>query len=303
MSFLQKEQLGISTNLFHGIQFQNIFEAVFQLSQSFSTIEVELEYGFKTLLDIVSIEVSQSERAQAWNVIKRLQELQSEKSLHISVHAPYIGADCDLSAEDTFIREQSCQLLQKSIDFCVELGAERLVYHPGYRSEQPPEKALNNLKRSLDTLIPVATKKGVKLCMENTGNDRPAFLLFSPAQYIELARQTGTFLALDLVHHASLFATKECTLDDIFFQTAAEMLPYVMNIHIADMLIPKHVHLPIGEGNLPISRLLNFLGKQRYAGNVIIEEVGGGFSSQQFIAAAANFRESYFDELLVATCV
>ncbi len=150
--------------------------------------------------------------------------------------------------------------------------------------------------------MPVAAQHSIQLCLENTGDDRPTFLLFSPAQYIDLARQTGTFLTLDLIHHASLFFEDDYP-NEQFFQTAAEMLPYVRNVHIADMRIPQHIHLPMGQGNLPVSDLLQFLADYNYRGNVIIEETGGGFSSQQFVAAAKAFKANYVGVSPTLTCV
>lgn len=290
LDFLDIQKIGVSTNLFHTIRFSDSFAAISRLAESFSTIELELEYGFKRLLNAVSKETLDRESIE---VLKRLKQLKADRPLSLSLHAPYIGSDCDLAAEDEDQRSRSCRLLMQSIELCAALDVRRLTYHPGFRSASTLEASLDRLKRSLAWLVPVAADHKIELCLENTGDDRPTFLTFSPAQYVALAAQSGTFLTLDLVHHASLFADEYNALNEAFFQSATEMLPYVRNVHIADMNIPNHAHLPVGRGNLPVAKLLDFLAARQYAGNVIIEETGGGYSTEQFLIAAAEFRAAY----------
>lgn len=276
------ERIGVSTNLFHNPK--NIVDIASYLSQEFSVVELELEHGARDLLDAEVVEIE--------TAIAQLNELKRLKSVSFSVHAPYIGADCDLAAEDEQVRQVSCNLLYEVVKLSARFQASRVTYHPGYVSSLSTEHMIENLKRSLDWLVPEAAALGIELCLENTGAERPSYQLFSPKQYIALSQQTGTFLTLDLIHHASLFSQNGKLTDD-FFITLEEMLPYVKNVHFADMKIPKHNHLPIGLGNLPVLQLLDFLGDRNYQGNAIIEETGGGHTVKEFWTAACNFRDRY----------
>ena len=277
--------IGVSTNLFHNPR--DIVETVSYLSQNFAVIEIELEHSARNLLSATADKIE--------TTVKQLNYLRESRHLCLSVHAPYIGADCDLAAEDERVRQVSGDLLSQTIQISARLGVERITYHPGYIAAVSSDRLIENLKRSLARLVPEAAAYGIKLCLENTGADRPSYLLFSPQQYIELSRQTGTFLTLDLIHHASLFS-QQGQLTEEFFETLEEMLPYVENVHFADMAIPKHVHLPIGRGNLPVRELLDFLGARNYRGNAIIEETGGNFASSQFWTAACNFYARYREQ-------
>lgn len=276
------ERIGVSTNLFHNPK--NVVDIVSYLSQKFSVIELELEHDARDLLDADVVEIE--------TTIAQLNELRRSKNVRFTVHAPYIGGDCDLAAEDEQVRQASCNLLYKVIELSARFRANRVTYHPGYVCSLSTGHMIENLKRSLDQLVPKAAAWGIELCLENTGAERPSYQLFSPKQYVALSQQTGTFLTLDLIHHASLFS-RNGKLTDEFFITLEEMLPYVKNVHFADMKIPKHNHLPIGRGNMPVSQLLDFLGDRNYQGNAIIEETAGGYTVKEFWTAACNFRDRY----------
>ena len=273
-------RIGVSTNLFQ--HEKNTFQVIHELSQYFSVIEIELEHEARRLL--------QDEQDIANEMSKEmLADINAIRGkIDISVHAPYIGPNCNLASQDEHAREKSCQQLREAMSFCYRVGAEKLTYHPGYVSSCSIESSLAQLRRSLSTLVPNASELGIKLCMENTGDNRPSYLRFSPEQYVDLCQTTGTYLTLDLIHHASLFS-EENRLGAAFFQSLDAMLPYVKNIHVADMDIPRHVHLPIGEGNFPLTKVLAYIERKKYSGNIIIEEVGYGYSSQDFLKAALKF--------------
>ncbi len=282
MEKIDYKYIGISTNLFNNPE--NLVGTVSLLAQYFPVIEVELEHGAKQILSAAASEYDRT--------LKKLNQLRTANRLDLSVHSPYIGAECNLAANDENTREVSCKLLRRTIEFCGDLEINYLTYHPGYKSTDRLDLMIDNLKRSLEKLVPQAAALGVKLCLENTGAERSNFLVFSPAQYVEISRETDSYLTLDLIHHASHFST-DGRLNHEFFETIEEMLPYIRNVHIADIIIPKHVHLPLGTGNLPIAELLDFLAIKQYHGNVIIEEIGGGYYSAQFFAAALEYRDLY----------
>ncbi len=56
------------------------------------------------------------------------------------------------------------------------------------------------------------------------------------------------------------------------------------------MQIPKHVHIPIGEGNLPIAKTLATLWQGGYRGPAIVEEFGGPYATQVFIDRAIQLK-------------
>lgn len=286
MTKFSSSQIGISTNIFNNPK--NILETIKTLSKDFSVIEIELDNSAKEIL--------QDDQQSYAATVKAIRDFSEEQGLYLSVHAPYIGPDCDISSLDESIRRNSCTLLRQAIKFCGDIGGERLTFHPGYlSSSRSLRQMMDTLEWSLDEIVPFAEKRGVKPCLENSGDERPTFLVFSPEDHVEISNNTGTHLTVDLVHHGSLFA-ENGEIGELFFEKLAIMMPYVENIHIADMVAPKHVHLPIGEGNFPVSKILNFLGKCNYQGNVIVEEIGGGYRPLKFVESARKFRDRYREQ-------
>lgn len=272
---------GVSTNLLDNPA--DLVGAVTHLSIRFSIIELELEDGARTVLDAPAASEAAAERLTA---------LTREHRLSLSLHAPYVGPTCDLASDDDGVRHASVRLLGTAIRFCADVGASRLTYHPGYFAHQPVRRLMGNLMRSLDEVVPTAQARGVTLCLENMGADRPNYIVFSPAEHAELCEKTGSRLTFDVVHHVSLGGVGSQFFDDL-----ETMLPYVENVHLADAVPPKHVHLPLGMGALPIGEVLTFLGTRGYAGNVIVEETGGGYAAEDFIEGAWRYREGMLAQI------
>ena len=275
MSYFDPHRFGVSTNLLDNPG--DVVATIDHLSARFPIVELELEDDARSVL---------RGGPPAWEaIVEQLVTLRQERGFVLSVHAPYVGPECDLASEDADVRRASAQLLTRSIRFAADIGATRLTYHPGYLARQPLRRLLENLMRSLDDLVPGAHASGVTLCLENMGADRPKYIVLSPADHVELCRKTGSRLTFDVVHQASLGAVEPG-----LFETLHTLLPYVDNVHLGDAVPPKHVHLPLHEGALPIERVLTCLAQEGYQGNVIVEETGGGYPGQEFVEHAWSQR-------------
>ena len=96
------------------------------------------------------------------------------------------------------------------------------------------------------------------------------------------------------MHHAHLTTYKSCFVRRIIsIALITARLSWARSSDTLIMRVPKHVHLPIGQGNLPIDELLEFLSKQNYQGKAIVEEIGGGFPCKHFLEQAVKFRDRY----------
>ena len=104
---MRYECIGVSTNLFNNPK--DILGTVVRLTEDFPVVEIELENKARNILDAAP---------QAYaEVVEGLAELRRTKGTYLSVHAPYIGGTCDLSAADETIRKASCDLLTKAVQF------------------------------------------------------------------------------------------------------------------------------------------------------------------------------------------
>jgi len=271
------KNLGISTNIFRNPQ--NIPSTVILLSAKFSIIEIELEGKAKTVL--ASDSYYYSETTDHLNVLKE------QKKLTYNVHAPYRGKQYDLCATDPVIREIAISNIFSAIEFAHEIGSKKVTFHPGYIPDNHPDKTLDNLKFSIEILLKKSLNLGVSLCLENTGNERPNYVCLSTEQHIELCQSTGVFLTLDIVHSLS-----HHHLSPDFENELKKFIPHTKNMHLADMEEFKHMHLPLGSGFLPIENILKTIDSLGFQDSIIIEERGGGYSSEIFLEKALNFKNS-----------
>lgn len=281
MQPFEPDRFGVSTNLLDNPE--DIVGAVRRLS-SFPVVEIELEDEARRVLD--------APPAVYDTVVERLIALRQERRLSLSVHASYVGPECDLAADDPAIRRASIRRLATAVRFSADVGASRLTYHPGYVSRDPGHRPLETLFQSIDEIMPAAEASDVTLCVENMGADRPKYIVLSPAAHVDLCEKTGSRLTFDVVHHVSL-----CAIGPQFFDDLALMLPHISNVHLADAVPPKHVHLPLGRGTLPVGEVLTFLRRSGYSGNVIVEETGGGYTAEAFVEHAGQYRDGLIAEL------
>lgn len=262
-----KFNVGISTNI---LPQNNLLEAVSVLSTFSNLVELEVKNDSKIIL-------KDSESYN--NIIKSLLKLKQSRDLKFSVHAPHKGYKHNLASGEENIRNSFCETIKQIIEFSYDIGANIVTCHPGYVDTKYPQFSSKNLSKSLSELSPYAEKRKINLCLENMGMERGNCLILSPKKHIELCQKTNTWLTLDIVHLISYLA--DINLLEI---SLSKLLPYIKNIHLADMLFPKHSHIPLGKGNLPILRILKYLSDNNYRGNLVIDAMGGSkFFSNQYI--------------------
>lgn len=284
----QSQQIGISTNIF--INPADIVGTVRRLSEDFRTIEIELEGEARACYD--------RDDADFAKVVQELVRLKEDRSLSYTVHAPYLGTACDIASKDDMTRAAAVDYLVRCVDFCQGIGATKMTYHPGLLDGD--QKAfmpqLERLIGSVRQIVAYARPRGVTPCLENMGDGRPKFLILSHDQHEALCRQSGTKLTIDLIHHASLIPITENGFDDLyyemFFSSLKRIMPHVGHFHIADISGVHHAHLPMGTGDLDLTRILAFIGANGYDGPVIVEERGGGHSAESFVDHARAFRDA-----------
>lgn len=275
-------RIGFSTNVLDNPP--DIVESVRQLSQDFQCIELELG-------DAAERTVYEANPAQYQKIVQDLKGLIREKNLRLSIHAPYIGVTANLAALDEAKRVLSIVRLKKSIEFAHHIGVRLVTCHPGLRMKQQQRPLLDQLCTSLSEVIPFAESLGVQLCVENMGNERPNYIVMTPEEQIEMCEKTGARITLDLIHLASMVGS------ETELEASLKMLaPYIVNMHIADMVVPQHVHIPIGEGNLPLERCLRTLDQNGFEGAAIVEEFGGPFNTEAFYRHARAFRHYFENE-------
>lgn len=266
-------EIGFSTNVLDNPS--DVVGAVTQLSENFTAIEFEL--GEKAEQAVYDASAQQYQQ-----IVKGIRAVCQAKQISLSVHAPYL--DHNLASTDSGERSRAIVRLQRAIEIASDLNSEKVTFHPGYNQGRRPEETLPLLIDSLEKVVPFARSKNIQLCLENMGSDRPDYIVYSAEQQVELCVRTGIRVALDVIHLASVSAPEHFDAD------LTLIAPFVANVHIADMVLPKHVHLPLGEGNLELAPILATLFRAGYHGAAIVEEFGGPYPTSLFIERAAQYR-------------
>jgi sugar phosphate isomerase/epimerase len=252
-------RLGFSTNVFDNPG--DIVTTVREIIDHFADIEIELEDDAESV-------VLGATAAEYRSLTGQLASLLSSGNRQVSVHAQYLSHSTDLASNDESIRSEAVNQVTRAIRFCADIGGDRVTYHPGFLRQGGDKSTLtDNLKRSIAQLQLAAGSAGVRLCLENMGAGRPKYLVYSPEEHRDLHRETGTWVTLDLVHLATWCATQEEMEEQM-----AIYAPITANIHVNDMPAGKHRHVPLGEGVLPVARMLRRMEELGYKGAAIIDE-------------------------------
>lgn len=268
-------RIGFSTNVFDNPA--DIVGTTQSILQDFADVEIEIEDEAKEFL----FDASAKDYDQT---VSRLRSLLQGEDRQISVHAPYLAQSTDLASPDPQVRAQAVAQMRRSIHFCADIGGDRITYHPGLNDASHTKAALtDNLKRSIEAMQKDATERGVLLCLENMGQGRPKFLVYSAQEHLALHRETGTWVTLDLVHLASWSQASE----DIEREMAI-YAPISRNIHFNDMPERQHRHVPPGDGVLPLPGMLQAMWSLGYRDAAIIDEFARPIPATRYVDRARD---------------
>lgn len=273
---MHRNQVGISTNIFKNPS--NMSDIIALLAPNFKKIEIEVEGDFrrKYLLD----------KSQFKSELQIISEIKHLYDLDLSLHAPYLGAETDISNEDKTIRNNAVDLFMEMAEFTRLLEIEKITIHPGYLNKSLNKtQIVDNLKISLEKLNINAKQENITFLLENTGDSRPAYIVLNDEDHISICNEfDNIFVTLDLVHFHSFNYN-----DENYYSKLKKLLPCIKNVHFADMQNNHHQHLPLQYGNFKFEDNLKFMVDNGYTGNFIIEETGGAYKSYEFVDAALRY--------------
>ncbi|MDR5836658.1 sugar phosphate isomerase/epimerase family protein [Caballeronia sp. LZ034LL] len=273
------DRIGISTNILDNSEY--LFSSLEGLSERFRTVEIEFDNEARPYLMKPESEVNPE--------LERVLALKESRGLYFSVHAPYIGRSTDISNPDEAQREQAVDLMKRTIRLTAKLGATRMTCHPGYLTKDPELQHMlfGQLKKSLVQLTDEASQYGIDICLENTGDKRPNYIVLNDEEQEELCTAFGVFMTMDIVHFTSFHG-----MDRDYYERLKPMVKWIKNVHFADMVVPNHVHLPLGSGDFKYQDAIAFLNGAGYTGNFIVEERGAKFTEADYLDAAFHYRSS-----------
>jgi sugar phosphate isomerase/epimerase len=186
-------------------------------------------------------------------------------SMGVICHLPTFVSTADLTDS---IREASLQEMLSSIEVAAELGAQKVVLHPGHIGGLGlyiKETAMALANASLAAIIVRAQTLGLCVCLENMFPKCRAF--FEPGDFDDiLNRFPDLMLTLD-TGHANIDARgAQRTLD--FIEKFGSRIGH---LHISDNSGKRDDHLPIGSGVIDFLKIIHALKQCGYDGTATLE--------------------------------
>lgn len=223
---------------------------------------------------------------------RKLRQQLEALGLTSSFHAPYPLNLADFIPE---VRAAAVKYVERLLQVACELGAKWVTVHPGYGLGIPTlewvrAKAMDNLKRSLDRLLPLAEQLQVPLALENINpvpKDSEIVFLLDSAE--ELGRLLSEFPSPALkvcidVGHAEV--------SDGFsaFWSAAQNRCVALHVHDNDT--HSDLHLVPGTGSINWQSVFSTLRDGGFDGAVNVE-----LFPDEHKVAAKRYLEKVWSEL------
>jgi sugar phosphate isomerase/epimerase len=203
-------------------------------------------------------------------------------------HLPTFVSTADLTDS---IREASLQEMFNSIEVAADLGAQKVVLHPGHIGGlgfYVKETALALANTSLVTIIGRAQVLGLRVCLENMFPKCLAF--FEPDDFEDILQQfPKLMLTLDTGHANIGDQGRRRTLD--FIEKFGSRIGH---LHISDNLGERDDHIAVGSGAIDFLKIIHALKDCGYDDTATLEI----FSDDRQELKKSRDR---FDEMLKST--
>lgn len=283
-NIINSHNIGMSTNVFKNPG--NMSELIGTLAVNFDKIEIEIENQFR---EVFHDKPALEQHIVQINYIKDF----INPNLQLSLHAPYTGELCDIANDNEEVRKNAVNYLAQSLEFANQVSATKVTMHPGYIDYKDNIKnKLRQLDKSLNTLNSIAADFNIDLLLENTGDDRPAYILLNDEMHMEFCEKYNmVYLTVDMVHYNTFHR-----FSDNFHTGLKRMMPYIKNVHFADILGKEHRHLPLGFGDLDYKSDLQFMVENGYAHNFMVEETVRDHFNYEYLKEALNFKNELSSE-------
>lgn len=178
-----------------------------------------------------------------------------------------------LLEDDARERGRRLDFLRRSVDLAERLGAGVVSIWAGSApegvggtlDEDPTHPLGERLASGLESLLAHGAGAGVRIALE----PEPGMFIERPDGFAALLdlmgeRAAGLGLTLDTGH---CVVTGDLPVADVL----ARFPRRLAHVHLADCPVGRHVHLPLGEGDLDLSRALGDLGAAGFDGIAAVE--------------------------------
>lgn len=186
-------------------------------------------------------------------------------AMNVICHLPTFVSTADLTDS---IRDASLQEMFHSMEVAVELGAQKVVLHPGHIGGlgiYVKETALAHANESLTAIIDRGQELGLAVCLENMFPRCRAY--FEPAHFEEILQQFPDLkLTLD-TGHANIGAQNGRRILEFIEKFGAR----IGHLHISDNYGERDDHIAPGTGTIDFAKFVQALKQCGYDDTATLE--------------------------------
>lgn len=173
------------------------------------------------------------------NDAKKYGEINKKLKLKLSIHAPYY---INLNSKDKKKIESSKKRILTCCERAHYMGADAVVFHPGYYGGMDKEQTYQNIKKAMEDLQGEIKKREwrVELAPETTGKTN---VFGSIDEISRLAKETGCSFCIDFAH--ILAREKRIDFDYLFKKLKARLIhAHISGITYSDKGEKNHILTP-----------------------------------------------------------
>jgi len=128
--------------------------------------------------------------------IEQIKRASKKFGIQLSIHAPYW---INLNSEEKEKVEKSKERILGCCEVGNLIGAERIVFHPGYYSKKSPAETYQKIKGEILELKKEIKKKNwnITLCPETAGREN---VFGKENEILQLVKDTDCFFTIDFAH-------------------------------------------------------------------------------------------------------
>ncbi len=186
-------------------------------------------------------------------------------AMNVICHLPTFVSTADLTDS---IREASLQEMYNSLEVAAELGAVKVVLHPGHIGGlgiYVKETALAHVNESLAAIINRAQDLGLGVCLENMFPRCRAFI--EPDDFTEILQRFPKLkITLD-TGHANIGSQG----GQRIFNFIEQFGQRIGHLHVSDNFGERDDHIPVGAGAIDFSKVINALKRCGYNDTATLE--------------------------------
>jgi sugar phosphate isomerase/epimerase len=188
-----------------------------------------------------------------------------DRGMGLVCHLPTFVSTADLTDS---IRRASLEEMLHSLEAAADLGAEKVVLHPGHirgMGSFVRETAIAHAVQSIDELVDRAQRLAIPLCLENMF---PAYGAFFEQDELALLldRHPSIGMTLD-TGHANIGSPGGGRILDLIRRFGHR----IRHVHISDNAGQRDEHLPVGSGNIDFPSVAAFLAGAGCEGTCTLE--------------------------------